>query len=1490
MIDLGININTKDGIEKADEEIKVWIEKLQKELQTKKIKVDFEMPKDVDKYFKEIKYSLDGLNKAFEGLDQSSKKASDGQKSQTRESKNASKAINTYKDKVKELESAWAQLSASQRKGAEGKQLLRQVRSLNNQYGQYKGTIAEVIAQEKRHEQSMKRSVSTMSSLKNMALSYISIYQGIRIAKQMADITGEFEMQKAALAAILQDAERANTLFSQIKTLAVVSPFEVKDLISYTKQLSAFSVPYNELYETTKRLADISAGLGVDMSRLILAYGQVRSAEVLRGQELRQFTEAGIPLIEELRKKFQELGEEGITTAEVFDKIYTRQVPFEMVRDVMFEMSDEGGKFFEMQEIQADTLKGKITNLTDAYNIFLSEIGDKASPILKGFIDFLREMMEHHESMTKAVIAGGAAYGVMRVGVMLLNVQMKGLRATMATMPWGAFAIAISAVVFKIMSAIEATKDLQKFTEELASTMDRLSTALTEEEIALRTLFLRLERATKGSKEFAEIKNEIVRKYGSYLDNLDQEIEKTEDLNLVLNKVLLSYMDIARTKASASFMESSEASYAKTSAGIWDDMGVKIEKQGYTGKAKARILRMLSDYMQDIKKEGKKIYEKDVENISDDFNQVLSRVAGKNRDGSPIIEKTKYSTKLTKELMPLLQKELEAHTELMRMQEQAIAIWGKPYKELTTEQQEGILNVNKLLDMRRKLNEELKKAQEPAYSPNWNEGVLAITGSKSIKGIDDAIKDINEKLKLLGYEDPKDARGGRKTIDATIKDMLERIRREIDEYNRRESIYETLTKDMHDFEMDFQFTVNGEPNLFEFIKKQMEKVSRQKLNFDFDLKTGTFEDMMKGVDLSQVYTGEGAEENIKLATESLQSWFQELRRMQMVEYDGIQKVLDAYALYTDKKRELDVKYEEDKKKLQETGAEQGYFDEQDRLYKESTEKLILEFATRQETFTDFMEEIAEESLEQITNLLFQAQMELERGEFLGIDENALVILRAKVIKLREELDKSRKEAANEEDKANKTKDKSFAQWKKLQTVLGKVQSEFKSLGDTIGGTTGEILSAAGDISTSTISMISGIELLTKSSVESTKLAAEKGEKAIDKVEKASVILSIVSAALQILTKISSFFIKDTQISQEVIDQYNSLVSVINEVTDAQKEMLDALSGADAVKQLEESIELMEKQEQASRNMGRAFLDSGASRGFLGIGSSASEGVKMMEKLEKFRRELAKIGIDYDKLGGRGKGIFELTEEQIKTLKEKAPEAWAALGSEVQEYLNNIEEAQKKIIELQNAWKETATGASFDELKDGLDEFLLSADSTFEDVAKNFEDYMLQAILRVVKAKYLNDQMQKWYDSFAKAMKDDVLSDTERRELEQSYIDMAEEAKRRYEAMVDIAGIERSMDSNLTGISKGISEMSEDTALILGGYLDSIRFKLFPYIDFMMTDYNSTIRIISNAQVQSVTFLSQIESNTRVSASKVTELVDMMDSVIEVGSDGRKIRI
>ncbi|MEG1684583.1 MAG: tape measure protein, partial [Bacteroides sp.] len=163
-----------------------------------------------------------------------------------------------------------------------------------------------------------------LRQLSNAAGIYFSIYQVGAFVKNLAMVSGEFEMQRISLENILQDAEAADKLFGQIKGLAVVSPFEFKDLVGYAKQLSAFSIPVNELYDTTKRLADISAGLGVDMGRIILAYGQVRSASVLRGQELRQFTEAGIPLVDELAKKFGELEGRVVSAGEVFDKISNR--------------------------------------------------------------------------------------------------------------------------------------------------------------------------------------------------------------------------------------------------------------------------------------------------------------------------------------------------------------------------------------------------------------------------------------------------------------------------------------------------------------------------------------------------------------------------------------------------------------------------------------------------------------------------------------------------------------------------------------------------------------------------------------------------------------------------------------------------------------------------------------------------------------------------------------------------------------------------------------------------------------------------------------------------------------------------------------------------------------------------------------------------------------------------------------------------------------
>lgn len=197
----------------------------------------------------------------------------------------------------------------------------------------------------------------------------------LRFVKQVRDVTGELEYQRIALGHLLNDMEFGNELFEKTIEAAKESPFRITQLVTYTKQLAAYRIEQEELFDTTQRLADISAGLGVSMDRLILAYGQVRAASVLRGQELRQFTEAGIPLVEMLADKFTKLNGEMVTTGDVFKLISERAVPFQYIKEIFEELTDAGGMFYKMQEEQAKTLKGRWEKLKDAYDQALNSLG-----------------------------------------------------------------------------------------------------------------------------------------------------------------------------------------------------------------------------------------------------------------------------------------------------------------------------------------------------------------------------------------------------------------------------------------------------------------------------------------------------------------------------------------------------------------------------------------------------------------------------------------------------------------------------------------------------------------------------------------------------------------------------------------------------------------------------------------------------------------------------------------------------------------------------------------------------------------------------------------------------------------------------------------------------------------------------------------------------------------------------------------------------------
>lgn len=263
----------------------------------------------------------------------------------------------------------------------------------------------------------MNSQLSIVGQLRNEFLGLYSIYAAQNFLRAVVDIGGELENQKIAMASILQDEGKATTIFNQIKKLAVASPFGVMDLNQYAKQLSAYSIPYNELYDTMKRLADISAGVGVDMGRFILAYGQIKAAKFLKGTELRQLTEANIPMVDKLAERFSKLEGRIVSAGEVLDMISKKKVTFEDVKDVLWELTDDGGMFNNMQEVLSESVKSKWKNLADAIDIMLGDIAESTGSTLKWTAESLTTLAQNWKEVVPFITAATAAFGTYRVAV-----------------------------------------------------------------------------------------------------------------------------------------------------------------------------------------------------------------------------------------------------------------------------------------------------------------------------------------------------------------------------------------------------------------------------------------------------------------------------------------------------------------------------------------------------------------------------------------------------------------------------------------------------------------------------------------------------------------------------------------------------------------------------------------------------------------------------------------------------------------------------------------------------------------------------------------------------------------------------------------------------------------------------------------------------------------------------------------------------------------
>lgn len=351
---------------------------------------------------------------------------------------------------------------------------------------------------------------NALSGVGRMFATAFAVERLWQYSKAIVSVTGEFEQMQVALKTIIGNTEDANRIWDQTMELARNSPFQARELIKYTRQLAAYRIETEKLHDTTRMLADVSAGLGVDMSRLILAYGQVRAAEYLRGTELRQFTEAGVPMLEELASHFSELEGRAVSTAEAFDMISKRQVAFSDVEAVLEKMTSEGGPFYKMQEVMSNTVKGSISNLKDEVDLMMYEIGQDNSGMIKGFINLLRTLVKNWRYVAAAIktvtvalvsytvttkLSSAAsslaalhvtsisrAMVVARTAIRTATASVKGFLAALGPIGWATVIISTLVTAFTSFSsaAEESDTEAARRAEELEQELEQIDRAYNE--------------------------------------------------------------------------------------------------------------------------------------------------------------------------------------------------------------------------------------------------------------------------------------------------------------------------------------------------------------------------------------------------------------------------------------------------------------------------------------------------------------------------------------------------------------------------------------------------------------------------------------------------------------------------------------------------------------------------------------------------------------------------------------------------------------------------------------------------------------------------------------------------------------------------------------------------------------------------------------------------------------------------------------------------
>ena len=278
-----------------------------------------------------------------------------------------------------------------------------QVKQLGDEYQRLKRLQAELMGQNIQMTHSNNYLAQSFGYIRNRLVYVMTLGAITSFTKQVYEIRGQYELLERSLGVLVNSFERGSQIFQELNQMAIESPFTLMELAGAAKQLTAYNFAENEVVDTTRRLADISSALGVPMERLTYNLGQIRAQTVLTARDARDFANAGLPIVASLAEHFTELEGKIVTTGDIYDRMSKKMVSYSDVMAVLNKMTDEGGKFFEFQAKQAETLRVQMANLNLAWNNMLNDIGKSNQGLLTLPISGLKALLQNWQTIDRVL-------------------------------------------------------------------------------------------------------------------------------------------------------------------------------------------------------------------------------------------------------------------------------------------------------------------------------------------------------------------------------------------------------------------------------------------------------------------------------------------------------------------------------------------------------------------------------------------------------------------------------------------------------------------------------------------------------------------------------------------------------------------------------------------------------------------------------------------------------------------------------------------------------------------------------------------------------------------------------------------------------------------------------------------------------------------------------------------------------------------------------